>query len=101
MNKRQRKKMFTRAFSKAYDESLKEQKKKRQVSITTVKDKYGKFYIITSLSVGTKRIYGLSNPCDVSQGRIFTASIRRRENIRNVKRAAWRGLFSRVSINLF
>ncbi len=50
MNKRQRKKMFTRAFSKAYDESLKEQKKKRQVSITTVKDKYGKFYIITSLT---------------------------------------------------
>ncbi|HEQ9463605.1 TPA: hypothetical protein VIO54_001178 [Streptococcus pyogenes] len=50
MNKRQRKKMFTRAFSKAYDESLKEQKKKRQVSITTVKDKYGRFYIITSLT---------------------------------------------------
>lgn len=50
MNKRQRKKMFTRAFSKAYDESLKEQKIKRQVSITTVKDKHGKFYIITSLT---------------------------------------------------
>lgn len=50
MNKRQRKKMFTRDFSKAYDEILKEQKKKRQVSITTVKDKYGKFYIITSLT---------------------------------------------------
>ena len=50
MNKRQRKKMFTRAFSKAYDESLKEQKKKRQVSITTVKDKYGRFYIIISLT---------------------------------------------------
>ena len=50
MNKRQRKKMFTRAFSKAYDESLKERKKKRQVSITTVKDKYGRFYIITSLT---------------------------------------------------
>lgn len=50
MNKRKRKKMFTRAFSKAYDESLKEQRKKRQVSITTVKDKYGKFYIITSLT---------------------------------------------------
>lgn len=28
MNKRQRKKMFTRAFSKAYDESLKRQKKR-------------------------------------------------------------------------
>lgn len=50
MNKRQRKKMFTRAFSKAYDESLKEQENKRQISITTVKDKYGKFYIITSIT---------------------------------------------------
>lgn len=50
MNKRQRKKMFTRAFSKAYDESLKEQKKKGQVSITTVKDKYGRFHIVTSLN---------------------------------------------------
>ena len=29
MNKRQRKKMYTRAFSKAYDESLKWQKGKR------------------------------------------------------------------------
>ena len=32
MNKRQRKKMYTRAFSKAYDESLKQQKGKGQVS---------------------------------------------------------------------
>ena len=48
MNKRQRKKMFTRAFSKAYDESLKWQRKKEQVSITTVKDRRGKVYIITS-----------------------------------------------------
>ena len=35
MNKRQRKKMYTRAFSKAYDESLKWQEGKKQVSITT------------------------------------------------------------------
>ena len=65
MNKRQRKKMFTRAFSKAYDESLKEQKKKRQVSITTVKDKYGKFYIITSLThqVETRR-HWIGEPTD-------------------------------------
>ena len=49
MNKRQRKKMFTRAFSKAYDESLKWQKKE-QVSITTVKDIRGKVYIITSIT---------------------------------------------------
>lgn len=50
MNKRQRKKMFTRAFSKAYDESLEWQKKKEQVSITTVKDIRGKVYIITSIT---------------------------------------------------
>lgn len=49
MNKRQRKKMFTRAFSKAYDESMKWQKKE-QVSITTVKDRRGKTYIITSIT---------------------------------------------------
>lgn len=50
MNKRQRKKMFTRAYSKAYDESLKWQRKKEQVSITTVKDRRGKVYIITSIT---------------------------------------------------
>ena len=50
MNKRQRKKMFTRAFSKAYDESLKWQRKKEQVTITTVKDRRGKVYIITSIT---------------------------------------------------
>nr|DAU11176.1 MAG TPA: hypothetical protein [Caudoviricetes sp.] len=50
MNKRQRKKMFTRAFSKAYDESLKWQRKKEQISITTVKDIRGKVYIITSIT---------------------------------------------------
>lgn len=49
MNKRQRKKMFTRAFSKAYDESLEWQRKKEQVSITTVRDRRGKAYIITSI----------------------------------------------------
>lgn len=49
MNKRQRKKMFTRAFSKAYDESLKWQKEKEQVSITTVRNRRGKAYIITSI----------------------------------------------------
>ncbi|HEQ4203770.1 TPA: hypothetical protein VGX74_001005 [Streptococcus pyogenes] len=49
MNKRQRKKMFTRAFSKAYDKSMKWQKKE-QVSITTVKDRRGKTYIITSIT---------------------------------------------------
>ena len=50
MNKRQRKKMYTRAFSKAYDESLKWQKGKEQVSITTVKNRQGKGFIITSLT---------------------------------------------------
>ena len=50
MNKRQRKKMYTRAFSKAYDESLKWQKEKEQVSITTVKNRQGKGFIITSLT---------------------------------------------------
>lgn len=50
MNKRQRKKMYTRAFSKAYDESLKRQREKEQVSITTVKNRQGKGFIITSLT---------------------------------------------------
>ena len=50
MNKRQRKKMYTRAFYKAYDESLKWQKEKEQVSITTVKNRQGKGFIITSLT---------------------------------------------------
>lgn len=50
MNKRQRKKMYTRAFSKAYDESLKWQKEKGQVSITTVKNRQGKGFIITSIT---------------------------------------------------
>ena len=50
MNKRQRKKMFTRAFSKAYDESLRWQRKKEQVSITTVRDRRGKAYIIISIT---------------------------------------------------
>lgn len=50
MNKRQRKKMYTRAFSKAYDESLKWQREKEQVSITTVKNRQGKGFIITSLT---------------------------------------------------
>lgn len=50
MNKRQRKKMFTRAFSKAYDESLKWQREKEQVTITTLKDRRGKVYIITSIT---------------------------------------------------
>lgn len=50
MNKRQRKKMYTRAFSKAYDESLEWQKGKEQVSITTVKNRQGKGFIITSLT---------------------------------------------------
>jgi hypothetical protein len=42
--------MYTRAFSKAYDESLKWQKGKEQVSITTVKNRQGKGFIITSLT---------------------------------------------------
>lgn len=50
MNKRQRKKMFIRAFSKAYDESLKYRSTKEQVSITTVRDIRGKSYIITSIT---------------------------------------------------
>lgn len=50
MNKRQRKKMYTRAFSKAYDESLKWQREKEQVSITTVKNRQGKGFIIASLT---------------------------------------------------
>ena len=65
MNKRQRKKMFTRAFSKAYDESLKWQRKKEQVSITTVKDRRGKVYIITSITSRVEIMnYWISDPED-------------------------------------
>lgn len=56
MNKRQRKKMYTRAFSKAYDESLKWQKEKGQISITTVKNRQGKGFIITSLTTQVERM---------------------------------------------
>jgi hypothetical protein len=35
MNKRQRKKQYTRAFSKAYDESLKYKHCERNISIST------------------------------------------------------------------
>lgn len=67
MNKRQRKKMFTRAFSKAYDESLNWQKKE-QVSITTVKDKRGKGYIITSITSRVEIMnYWVSDPEDSSK----------------------------------
>lgn len=60
MNKRQRKKMYTRAFSKAYDESLKWQKEKGQVSITTVKNRQGKGFIITSLTTKVEIMRHLS-----------------------------------------
>lgn len=50
MNKRQHKKMFTRAFSRAYDESLKRQKEKQQVTITTIRNRRGEVYIITSIT---------------------------------------------------
>lgn len=66
MNKRQRKKMFTRAFSKAYDESLKWQRKKEQVSITTVKDIRGKVYIITSITSQVEIMnYWIGDPEDI------------------------------------
>lgn len=50
MNKRQHKKMFTRAFSRAYDESLKRQKEKQQATITTIRNRRGEVYIITSIT---------------------------------------------------
>lgn len=65
MNKRQRKKMYTRAFSKAYDESLKWHKKE-QVSITTVKNRQGKGFIITSL-VTQVEIMKHFNPEDIEE----------------------------------
>ena len=64
MNKRQRKKMFTRAFSKAYDESLKWQRKKEQVSITTVKSIRGKVYIITSITSQVEIVKNWTNKPD-------------------------------------
>nr|DAK12318.1 MAG TPA: hypothetical protein [Caudoviricetes sp.] len=64
MNKRQRKKMFTRAFSKAYDESLKWQRKKEQISITTVKSIRGKVYIITSITSQVEIVKNWTNKPD-------------------------------------
>ena len=64
MNKRQRKKRFTRAFSKAYDESLKWQRKKEQVSITTVKSIRGKVYIITSITSQVEIVKNWTNKPD-------------------------------------
>lgn len=61
MNKRQRKKMFTRAFSKCYDESLKYQRQKQQISITTVRDGRGKNYIITSITSHVEIMRGWIN----------------------------------------
>lgn len=63
MNKRQRKKMYTRAFSKAYDESLKQQKGKGQVSITTVKNRQGKGFIITSLTTKVEIMKHFNQEC--------------------------------------
>lgn len=50
MNKRQRKKQYTRAFSKAYDESIKYVGMKGDVSISTVTDRRGTVRIFTSLN---------------------------------------------------
>lgn len=50
MNKRQRKKQYTRAFSKAYDESMKYVGMKGDVSISTVTDRRGTTRIFTSLN---------------------------------------------------
>ena len=56
--------MFTRAFSKAYDESLKWQRKKEQVSITTVKSIRGKVYIITSITSQVEIVKNWTNKPD-------------------------------------
>ncbi|MDU2745688.1 MAG: hypothetical protein E7C25_05575 [Streptococcus salivarius] len=50
MNKRQRKKQYTRAFSKAYDESMKYVGMEGDVSISTVTDRRGTVRIFTSLN---------------------------------------------------
>lgn len=50
MNKRQRKKQYVRAFSKAYDESMKYVGVKGDVSISTVRDRRGTVRMFTSLN---------------------------------------------------
>ena len=49
MNKRQRKKTFTRAFSKAYDESLKYGAESEQIVISTIGNDRGERFLVASV----------------------------------------------------
>ena len=59
MNKRQRKKQFVREFSKLYDESLKHGGFKRNMSISTFRDRRGtpRMFLILNESINYKYGY--------------------------------------------
>lgn len=59
MNKRQRKKQYVRAFSKAYDESMKYVGVKGDVSISTVRDRRGTVRMFTSLNKNVSAEFSL------------------------------------------
>lgn len=61
MNKRQRKKQYVRAFSRAYDESLKRGWTRQGLTISTVTDRKGTTRIVTSINKGTNISFGF---CD-------------------------------------
>lgn len=59
MNKRQQKKQYTRAFSKAYDESMRYVGMKGEVSISTVTDRRGTVRMFTSLNKNVSAEFSL------------------------------------------
>lgn len=58
MNKRQRKKQYIRAFSKAYDESLKYKHFKRNISIATFTNKRGIPFMFLTVNNSINYNYG-------------------------------------------
>lgn len=61
MNKRQRKKQYTRAFSKAYNESLKRGWTRQGLTVSTITDRKGTTRIVTSINKGMDIRFGF---CD-------------------------------------
>lgn len=57
MNKRQRKKQYTRAFSKAYDESLKYKYFKRNISIATFTNPRGIPFMFITVNKSINHIF--------------------------------------------
>lgn len=60
MNKRQRKKQYTREFSKAYDESMKYGGFERNISISTFRDRRGtsRMFLVLNKSMNYSFGYG-------------------------------------------